>query len=72
LPVALLLLLPGFSAAQNKDKGNRETIITNIEGTGQEVIITMVSGKSHNHPIMAAWPDDFGANLSKPCTQTSL
>jgi len=66
------VLLPGFSAAQNKDKVTRETILTNIEGTGQEVIITMVSGKSHNHPMMAVWLDDFGANLSKPCTQTSL
>ena len=60
LPAVFLVLLPGFSAAQKKEKGNVETIITNIEGTGQEIIITMVGGKSHNHPMMAAWLEDSG------------
>lgn len=60
LPFIFLVLLPGFSAAQKKDKGNIETIITNIEGTGQEIIITVVGGKSHNHPMMAAWLEDSG------------
>lgn len=60
LPAAFLMLLPGFSAAQKSDKENRETIVTNIEGTGQEIIITVVSGKSHNHPMMAAWLEDSG------------
>lgn len=60
LPATFLMLFPGFSAAQKSDKENRETIVTNIEGTGQEIIITMVSGKSHNHPMMAVWLEDSG------------
>jgi len=60
LAAAFWVLLPGFSAAQKGGQGNRETIHTNIEGTGQEIIITMVSGKTHNHPMMAAWLEDSG------------
>jgi hypothetical protein len=40
-----------------------EIIKTNIDGSGQKIVLTVTAGKAHNHPMMAAWTEDMDGNF---------
>lgn len=72
IPVILLLiagfLTHSFVYSQKKENQKKkqpqpaESFSTNINGSGQQLIITFSKGESHNHPLMAIWVEDTARN----------
>jgi len=58
LPALAMLFTTMQTQAQEQ-----EIIRTNVEGKGREIILTVTSGKEHNHPMMAAWLEDMDGNF---------
>jgi len=60
------LFIPGGATSQVLNKKtvstSIDTISTNIQGTGIELIIEFKKGPEHNHPLMAVWIEDMDGN----------
>jgi hypothetical protein len=77
LQLILLMVIAGFIAfsdpyglaedgpqKKNKKKKSETTQIleTNLMGEGQQIRLTFIKGKEHNHPLMAVWVEDTAGN----------
>ena len=58
--MTLVFALPAM--AQKNKHVEPEIIKTNIDGQGNEIVITVTPGEAHNHPLMAAWIEDGNGN----------
>lgn len=66
--IRFIWLLPGlFFSFLFQDifaqQDQTEIIRTNLEGKGQKIVLTVKSGREHNHPMMAAWMEDLNGNF---------
>jgi hypothetical protein len=52
----------GFQSAVSQNNGS-EVIRTNMDGSGQKIVLTVTIGKEHNYPMMAAWVEDMDGNF---------
>lgn len=52
----------GFTTAISQE-ASPEVIRTNIDGTGQKIVLTAKAGPEHNYPMMAAWLEDMDGNF---------
>ncbi len=60
--ISLALMIVFFATMPIKAQ-ETEIIKTNIEGSGQKIVLTVTAGKAHNHPMMAAWTEDMDGNF---------
>ncbi len=59
--LAALIVLTGFSITETIDKPEKDkdpltdTLYTNKDGLGIDVIVSLTEGKNYNHPLIAVW-----------------
>lgn len=55
----ILFAIAAFWLPRQVNAQETEIIRTNMNGEGQQIIISVTAGKAHNHPMMAAWIEDM-------------
>jgi len=59
--VVMVLLVLGYQCSSGRKapkEDHYQTISTNVDGKGIDILLTFTRGKAHNHPLMAIWIED--------------
>jgi hypothetical protein len=62
--IAIMLFVPIILVSQNKKKAPQQEIIrTNLDGSGQKIVLRVTAGSKHNYPMMAAWIENIDGDF---------